>query len=113
MSAKPVVRCADRLGLLWSKGVRGSAFIAVPLILFSNLLGRYAWIPVVMVFAVVIFRLIAYMSASKHQACPVCGAEGEIIFGGRKVTFSCPLCQEVFETDCEILYSGAKPSKVP
>jgi hypothetical protein len=82
MSAKPAVRCADRLGLLGSKGVRGPAFIAVPIILFSNLLGRYAWIPVAIVFVVVVFRLIAYMSASKHQACPVCGSEGKSFSAG-------------------------------
>jgi predicted RNA-binding Zn-ribbon protein involved in translation (DUF1610 family) len=66
-----------------------------------------------MCFVIVIFGLLKSMSGSKRDTCPVCGAEGEIIFGGRKVTFSCPTCQEVFATDCEIPYSGAKPSKVP
>ncbi len=53
------------------------------------------------------------MSMSKHQACPVCGSEGEMGCGGKKVTFSCLVGQEVFETDRKILYSGAKPSKAP
>jgi hypothetical protein len=113
MSTKPIVRSADRLGLLWSKGVRGSAMIVVPLILFSNFLGDYEWILVALAFVIVIFRGIGYMSASKHQACPTCCSGGEFVCGGKKVMFSCPVCQEIFETDCEILYSGAKPSKAP
>ncbi len=41
MSAKPIFRCVDRLGGLWSKSVRGSTMIVVALILLSNLLGHY------------------------------------------------------------------------
>lgn len=112
MSSKPIVRCADRLGAHWSKGVRRSAIAVVPLMLISKLFGTYEWIPFSLCFAIVIFGLLKYSSALRHDTCPVCGAEGEIVFG-RKVTFSCPVCQETFDTDCEILYAGAKPSKIP
>lgn len=112
MNNKPVVRCADHLASLWSKGVRGTVMIVVPLILLSKLLGQYAWILNVLAFVIVVFRLIGHASASKQQACPACGSEGKIVCEGRKVKLSCPACQDVFETDCEIPYAGAKPSKV-
>ena len=112
MISKPIVQCADRLGGLWSKGVRNSAIIVVPLLLTSKLFGAYEWISIGLCFVIVIFGLLKSLSASRHDNCPVCGAEGEIVMG-RKVKFSCPVCQETFDTDCEVLYAGAKPSKIP
>ena len=111
MISKPILHCADRLGALWSKGVRRSAIAVVALMLTSKLFGTYEWIPFSLCFVIVIFGLLKYTSASRHDTCPVCGAEGEIAFE-RNVKFSCPVCQEAFDTDCQALYAGAKPSKI-
>ncbi|HEX7262057.1 MAG TPA: hypothetical protein VF258_09595 [Luteolibacter sp.] len=108
-----MIRCADRLGQIWDKGVKSTAMIAIPILLLAGLLGRYEWIIGALVTVFVAFRIIRISRESFRQPCPACGAEGAIISEGRKLKFECPKCGGRFDTDCEISYAGARPSQAP
>lgn len=108
----PVIECADDMIADYKK----ASDMALPGLLFASFLGVIG-VPVfvcVLVGCVVIGGCIVYTHLrSRRYRCVKC--DSELLYKNtlkRGMFFECPDCGAIYQTDCVIDYSGAKPRKV-